>query len=102
MEGHLPDLMGASGIAQVLHCGPRPLLADAPGDVPRGEAAGGEFLQLLFCDQPAIAVWEDRIEKIRTAYTGSGAADVLWASPFRPTVVGTDTYADELWLDGDR
>ena len=24
-------------------------------------------------------------------------AEVLWASPFRPTVVGTDTYTDQIF-----
>jgi hypothetical protein len=27
----------------------------------------------------------------------SGAGNLLWAGPFIPTVVGTDTYTDQLW-----
>ncbi len=28
---------------------------------------------------------------------GSGEGTVRWASPFVPTVPGTDTYTDRLW-----
>ena len=26
-----------------------------------------------------------------------GLGEVIWSSPFRPTIVGTDTYTDQLW-----
>ena len=29
----------------------------------------------------------------------SGLGTVTWASPFRGTVPGTDTYTDQLWSD---
>ena len=31
------------------------------------------------------------------ALEASGKARLLWASPFRPTVPGTDIYTDQLW-----
>jgi hypothetical protein len=27
----------------------------------------------------------------------AGMGEVIWASPFKPTIVGTDTYTDQLW-----
>jgi hypothetical protein len=31
------------------------------------------------------------------AIDASGAGRVTFAAPFLPTIVGTDTYTDELW-----
>lgn len=86
-----------SPIALVLGCTPRPLLTDAPSDVPRTPDADRRFLQLLFVDVPAIDVWDTDIAELTAAIGGDGDTEVLWASPFRPTIVGTDVYTDELW-----
>ena len=97
MREHLPATIAGTAVAQVLHASPRPLLADAPGDVPRVEGEERRFLQLFFLDEGATEAWDGVFADIGAHYAASGVAEVLWASPFRPTVVGTDTYTDELW-----
>lgn len=39
----------------------------------------------------------DRLHRYTDAIEAAGIADVLLAAPFLRTVVGTDTYADQLW-----
>jgi hypothetical protein len=93
----LPGEIAGSAVAQVLHALPRPLLADAPGDVPRAEGEERRFCQLWFCEEPALDVWDAQLTDLAERVGAGGKAEILWASPFRPTVVGTDTYVDELW-----
>lgn len=100
MQEALPERIAGGPIAQVLHARPRPLLADAPGDVPRVEGEERRFLQLFFLESPAVEVWAAQVATIADFYAEGGKAEVLWMSPFRPTVVGTDTYTDELWPAG--
>ncbi len=97
MRSALADRISGTPIAQVLHASPRPLLADAPGDVPRAEGEERRFLQLFFLESGAVDAWDDHFVALAEAYAAGGKAEVLWASPFRPTVVGTDTYTDRLW-----
>jgi len=42
-------------------------------------------------------VWEERFAGHGEELAKSGLASLLWAAPFLPTVVGSDTYADRLW-----
>lgn len=95
----LPARIAGTPIAQVLHALPRPLLADAPGDVPRAEGEDRRFLQLFFLETGGAESWDANFADLADAYASGGTAEVLWASPFRPTVVGTDTYTDQLWSD---
>ena len=80
---------------------PLPLLADAPGDVPRarvGGPSGSCCCGSSTRTRPASwdAVFARQAEAPSTA---SGLGRVLWASPFVGTVPGTDTYTDQLWSD---
>jgi hypothetical protein len=36
-------------------------------------------------------------EEQAAAVEASGLGRVVWASPFIPTIPGTDTYTDQLW-----
>ncbi|MHB8669878.1 MAG: hypothetical protein ACYDAD_04840 [Acidimicrobiales bacterium] len=96
----LPPIMGESGssVSQVLAFSPLPLLGDAPGDVPRAEASDRRFLHLWFLDRDPEQEWDRGacLGDHGTALEKAGMGRVLFASPFVPTVVGTDTYADEL------
>ncbi len=92
----LAGLVADTPVAQVLHASPRPLLDDAPGDVPR-VVDDRAFLELFFCDAPAVEVWDDTLHDLDELYGRSIGAEVRWVSPFRPTVVGTDTFTDALW-----
>jgi hypothetical protein len=53
-------------------------------------------VQLCFLEDEPSSVWE-----VFRAYAKeieqTGAGSVSFAAPFLPTVVGTDTYADQLW-----
>ena len=51
---------------------------------------------LAFSDTEPTQGW-DRVRHAAKALEASGLATVRLAAPFVPTVVGTDTYADELW-----
>ena len=68
---------------------PMPLLVDAPG-VAKDEGGGERFLDLYFLQADPEQVWD------QFAAVGDDPA-VEWIGGFIPTVVGTDTYTDELW-----
>ncbi len=84
-------------MASVLGFSPLPLLADAPGDVPRSPTAAERMLLLFFLDEPPESSWEDVFAGQGPALADAGLGQVVWAAPFIGTVPGTDTYADQLW-----
>ena len=86
-----------SPVSLCLTFSPLPLLGDAPSDVPRSEAAEERFLQLCFLDEEPAAVWDETMADHGDALEKAGVGRLLFSSPFVPTVVGTDTYADRLW-----
>ncbi|MGH9208763.1 MAG: hypothetical protein ACRD1G_19820 [Acidimicrobiales bacterium] len=93
---HLPSALVGSPVAMCLALDPLPLLSDAPGDVPRTEADNRRFLHLYFIDTDPGAVWSDTFAGHGEELEKTGLGKVVWASPFVATVVGTDTYADQL------
>ena len=83
-------------IGQTLLMRPIPLPDTAPvtqrglDDLPR------RSVLLRFGDQgPAPAAGQATDQA--AALSAAGLGEVLWSSPFRPTVPGTDTYTDQLW-----
>jgi hypothetical protein len=94
-EDHLPTAMAGSPVALCLSFTPIPLLGDAPSDVPRQEGSDKRFLHLYFLDVPAVDAWP-RFEALGDELEASGRGRVVWASPFLPTIPGTDTYTDQL------
>ena len=86
-----------SPVALWLGFTPRPLLADAPADVPRTGGDDRRFLHLVFLDREPTGVWSERFAGHGTELEKSGLAGFHWAAPFIPTVVGTDRYTDQLW-----
>ena len=94
---YLPSVLPGSAVATVLAFSPLPLLADAPGDVPRSESVDQRLLLLWFLDDAPPGSWEPVFAQQAAAVAGSGLGRVLWASPFIGTVPGTDTYTDQLW-----
>ena len=74
---------------------PVPLLADAPSDVPRDEAAD-RFLLLSFLDRDPVEAWDDELAGFGDRLADAGLGRLLFSSPFLPTVPGTDTHADDL------
>ena len=63
------------------------------GTPPGGE---GRSLQLFFIDDDPRSCW-DLFRRYAAEIDVSGMARVVFAAPFIPTVVGTDTYTDQLW-----
>jgi len=97
-EVAIPEAMaGSSPVALVAGFTPLPLLADAPGDVPQLAAADDRLLLLWFLDGDPAASWPATFAGHGAAVAKSGTGTLVWAGPFIPTVVGTDTYTDQLW-----
>jgi hypothetical protein len=98
-DEYLPAVLPGSPVATVLAFSPLPLLADAPGDVPRSGAEDRRILLLWFLDDEPGDAWEAIFAHQGERLAASGLGDVIWASPFVGTVPGTDTYTDQLWSD---
>jgi hypothetical protein len=90
-------VLPGSEVATVLGFSPLPLLADAPGDVPRDEELDQRLLLLFFVDDDPTASWPAVFAGQDEAVAASGLGRIVWASPFIGTVPGTDTYTDQLW-----
>ena len=88
-----------SPVATVLGFSPLPLLADAPGDVPRGETLDERVLALCFVDEAPDGCWDDVFALLGRAAGDAGIGTVIWSSAFVSTVPGTDRYTDQLWSD---
>jgi hypothetical protein len=96
---HLPGLMPGSDADLVAAFTPIALEVDAPGDVPREAASDRRTLLLWFLSTPPEVAWETVIVEHRRRLEESGLGTVVAALPFIPTIPGTDTYTDKLWLD---
>ena len=98
-ERYLPSVLPDSPVATVLGFSPLPLLADAPGDVPRGETPDERVLTLWFVDDVPDGSWAEVVAPLGAAVADAGLGEVRWASAFRGTVPGTDTFTDQLWAE---
>jgi hypothetical protein len=96
---HLLALMPGSDADLVAAFTPIALEVDAPGDVPREAASDRRTLLLWFLSTPPEVAWETVIVEHRRLLEESGLGTVVAALPFIPTIPGTDTYTDKLWLD---
>jgi hypothetical protein len=95
----LPGLMAESPVRLVIAADPLPLLIDAPGDVPRSEADDKRQLTLWFLDGHPSEALEGVLASYRRQLESSGRGRVAAVLGFVPTVPGTDTYTDRLWVD---
>ena len=68
------------------------------GGVSLGSAGGSDdrILQLAFIEGAPTDAW-DAFRDYAAAIELTGRGTVTFAAPFFATVVGTDTYLDELW-----
>jgi hypothetical protein len=94
---YLPELLRGSPVASVLAFSPLPLLADAPGDVPRAETPADRLLLLCFLDESPEGSWPRVFAGHGEAVARTGLGQVIWAAPFIGTVPGTDAHTDQLW-----
>lgn len=76
----------------------KPWPSDHNVPMKRGSAGGtpDRILQLCFLEHDPVKCW-DEFHAYAAAVDQSGMGRVTFAAPFIPTVVGTDTYTDELW-----
>jgi hypothetical protein len=91
-----PSLDDGSPVALVLSFSGVPLPPGAPVSQPGTDGVERRELQLWFAES-APGAWWSSVEAYADAVEDSGAGVVRWASPFIPTVPGTDRYTDQLW-----
>ena len=91
----VPGVLHGSQAALCLHFAPFPMPPGQPSDVPASADDDVRFLQLFFTDVPPDQAWDETFAKLDQAY--GETADVIFASPFKHTIPGTDTYTDQLW-----
>ena len=96
--GHLPALLDGSDIEIASSWVPS-VPDEGPRDVPMdlGSPAGGtdRLVQLLFVGGDTEAA-VDQVRAFTESVESGGLAQLLLAAPFFRTVVGTDTYVDQL------
>lgn len=90
-----PSWLAGTPIASCTTWAPIPQRA-APMDIPVVERPARLRMLLFFLDTEPLRLWS-RFEALGGEVAASGAGEVVFASPWLPTVVGTDTYVDELW-----
>jgi len=73
---------------------PMPMDPTRPADVP--DSAGPHCLYLSFELADPLRVWAEDYVPLAAAAEAAGLGQVSFASPFLPTVFGTDKYVDEL------
>jgi hypothetical protein len=91
-----PSLAPDSPVALVLSFRGVPLPPDAPVRQPGTEGVARRELQLWFADREPQDWWSE-VRAYATARREVGDGLVRWASPFLPTIPGTDRYTDQLW-----
>ena len=96
----LPKLLAASPIATAALFTPHATAGSPTENAPMdlGSAPGGpeRRLALCFLECDPRECWE-RLRAFASAVDASGLARALFVAPFLPTVIGTDTYTDQLW-----
>ena len=94
-EKFLPPFLAGSPIASCSTWSPIPQ-GEGPMPIPRVERTHLLDLQLYFLDEPAAKSWPKFVE-LGEALAATGLGKVVYASPWLPTVPGTDKYTDQLW-----
>ena len=95
----LPVLMKGSGVASMVswhYVAMGKVIENAPMDLGMPPGGPQRNLQLFFLDQNPSQVW-DRFHSYAEAISDRGMGTVTFAAPFLATMVGTDTYTDQLW-----
>jgi hypothetical protein len=93
---HLPGFVTGTPVASVSSWTPAPLLDSAPAFVPRDPEAQRRAMMLFFLEEDPRTDWE-RFRTLAKEIDGSGLGRVVLCEPWIPTIVGTDTYTDQLW-----
>jgi len=94
-QTYLPKFFAGSSIACCSMWSPIPQ-GEGPMPIPRVERTNLLDLQLYFLDEPAAKSWQKFVD-LGAALEKTGLSRVVFASPWLPTVPGTDKYTDQLW-----
>lgn len=89
-SGETPD------IGQTLLLRPIPLPEGAPVTQPGMDGLRSRSLLLRFGDGTPAHAGAQAADQLADL-EADGLGRLLWSSPFRPTIPGTDTYTDQLW-----
>ena len=96
----LPRLMEGSEVASVVswrYANPSGGATErAPMDLGSPPGPAQRQVQMFFLDGDPAAAWP-RFRAYARSLQEAGSGRVVFAAPFRPTVVGTDAYTDQLW-----
>jgi hypothetical protein len=91
----LPGFFAGSPIASCSVWSPIPQ-GTAPMSIPKVERTDQLDLQIHFVDVSAADVWP-QFRRLAQDLEATGLAQVVYASPWLPTIVGTDAYTNQLW-----
>lgn len=94
---HLPAVLEGSEAGLVIGWEPLPLQVDVPG-VARSESEDRRVLLIWFTDAPPDECWRSTVGAARQRIEAADHGTVVASIPFIPTIPGTDTYADRLWV----
>ena len=72
------------------------MTSNAPMDLGSPPLNDRSILQVFFLEEDPQTSW-DRFVDYAGSVEASGLGQVTSAAPFLRTVVGTDTYTDQLW-----
>lgn len=94
----VPSLLEADGVQTVSTWTLRPGrdTSQAPMSLGTDGGSSDRLVQLCFLDDEPTRTWDD-VREYADAVDRGGVGAVTFAAPFLPTVVGTDTYTDQLW-----
>jgi hypothetical protein len=95
-ENYLPGALPGTPAAMCLAFRGEASMPDTPSKVPAVGNVGGRTLLLFFLDSSPEECWESLFVAQAKAFDESGLGKVVYASPFLPTVPGTDTHVDDL------
>lgn len=91
--------LAGTPIASIASWRPQPrdaITSNAPMDLGTGPGGPERTMQLAFLEGDTRLAW-DAVRRYAEAVDRSGKGRVCFAGPFYKTVVGTDTYANQLW-----
>lgn len=97
-DGPVRRLLDSGAVDQVSTWRDKPWPTDLDVPMQLGSTGGTpeRLLQLCFLEEDPARRW-DEIRAYAADVDRTGAGRVTFAAPFIPTVVGTDTYTDQLW-----
>ncbi len=96
---HLPAMLPGSDADLVAAFTPIEADVEGQGDAEGEAASNRRTLVLWFLSTPPEVAWETVIIEHQRRLEESGLGTVVAALPFIPTIPGTDTYTDKLWVD---